>query len=240
VPASARAERYQDKPLRLSVIIPVYNERGTVAELLARVLAVEVDKQVIVVDDGSTDGTGEWLEEWRRGQPDWVLVRRHPRNAGKGAAVRTGLEEVAGECVIIQDGDLEYDPTDYTRLLRPIVEGRARVVYGSRFLGGNPEMFLTQRIGNVMLTRLTNLLYGASLTDMETCYKLFTREVVTGLTLTSDRFDLEPELTAKVIRAGLEIVEVPISYAGRPYEAGKKINWRDFVVAVWTLVRLRF
>jgi glycosyltransferase involved in cell wall biosynthesis len=149
------------------------------------------------------------------------------------------LREVTGDYVIIQDGDLEYDPSDYSKLLAPLVEGDTRVVYGSRFLGNNPRMFFSQRVGNVVLTMLTNLLYGASLTDMETCYKLFAREVVSGMTLTGNRFNVEPELTAKVLRKGLEIVEVPVSYVGRPYAEGKKINWRDFVSAVWTLLRLR-
>jgi glycosyltransferase involved in cell wall biosynthesis len=226
--------------LRLSIIIPVYNERTTIAEVLTRVLAVDGDKQLVIVDDGSSDGTAEWLDEWARTQPDWVLYRRHQRNRGKGAAVRTGLAEVTGEWVIIQDGDLEYDPRDYATLLSAALDGGAQVVYGSRFLGTNPTMFFTQRAGNVLLTRLTNLLYGASLTDMETCYKLFARAVVTGLPLTADRFDIEPELTAKVLRRGLGITEVPITYAGRAYAEGKKINWTDFVVAVWTLVRCRW
>ena len=225
--------------MRISIIIPVFNEQAVIAEVLARVLAVDLDKQVIVVDDGSTDGTSELLEEWGRRQPEWVTVRRHARNQGKGAAVRTGLAEVTGECVLIQDGDLEYDPRDYVRLLAPLVEGKARVVYGSRRLGNNPRMFFTQRVGNAALTWLTNLLYGASLTDMETCYKLFARDVVAGMTLTSNRFNVEPELTAKVLRQGLDILEVPIAYIGRTYADGKKINWRDFLSAVWTLIRLR-
>jgi len=226
--------------LRLSIIVPVYNERDSIADLLGRVMAVEVEKQLIVVDDGSTDGTSEWLEQWAPAQPDWVLCRQHPGNRGKGAAVRTALAEVTGDWVVIQDGDLEYDPQDYTKLLEVARSTPATVVYGSRFLAGNPGMFFTQRAGNVILTRLTNLLYGATITDMETCYKLFAREVVTGLSLTSDRFNIEPELTAKVLRAGHPIVEVPISYAGRAYAEGKKINWKDFVSAVWTLLRWRW
>ncbi len=225
--------------MQLSVIVPVYNECDTVAELLRRVLAVEVEKQVIVVDDGSSDGTAEWLTSWTRGRSEQIVICQHAQNRGKGAAVRTGLAEVTGEYVLIQDGDLEYNPEDYVRLLEPLTEGRAKVVYGSRFLGGAPRMFFTQRMSNVFLTRLTNVLYGASLTDMETCYKLFTSDVVTGFTLVSNRFDVEPELTAKVLRSGLEIEEVPITYAGRSYREGKKINWRDFVSAVWTLVRFR-
>lgn len=225
--------------MRLSIIVPVYNEAATIATVLSRVLAVDIDKQIVVVDDGSTDGTAEWLDAWTADQPDWVSVRHHPRNRGKGAAVRTGLATVTGDYVIIQDGDLEYDPRDYERLLAPLAEGRSQVVYGSRFLNGRPPMFFTQRLGNVFLTRLTNLLYGASLTDMETCYKLFAREVITAMPLTADRFDLEPELTARTLRQGLEIVELPIAYSGRSYVSGKKINWRDFLVAVWTLFRLR-
>ena len=226
--------------MRISIIIPVFNEQATIAEVLARVLAVDLDKQVIVVDDGSTDGTSELLEEWGKRQPDWVTVQRHAKNQGKGVAVRTGLAEVTGDCVIIQDGDLEYDPRDYSRLLAPLIEGQARVVFGSRLLGNNPRMFFAQRVGNVVLTWLTNLLYGASLTDMETCYKLFARDVVAGMTLTSDRFNVEPELTAKVLRQGLDIVEVPLAYTGRTYTDGKKINGRDFLSAVWTLIRFRF
>jgi glycosyltransferase involved in cell wall biosynthesis len=226
--------------LSLSIIVPVYNEQDTIIEVLTRVLAVEHDKQLVVVDDGSTDGTRERLDDWARTQPAWVTCCRHPQNRGKGAAVRTGLTHVTGKWVIIQDGDLEYAPQDYTRLLVPVVEGRAQVVYGSRFLGNNPRMFFTQRAGNVILTRLTNLLYGSSLTDMETCYKLFARDIVTAMTLTSERFNIEPELTAKALRQQLEIVEVPVAYVGRRYDEGKKINWRDFVSAVWTLVRLRF
>ena len=226
--------------MRISVIIPVFNERATIAEVLARVLAVDLDKQIIVVDDGSTDGTAELIEEWGRNQPDWVTVRRHAKNQGKGGAVRTGLAEVSGECVIIQDGDLEYDPQDYPRLMARLGAGEAQVVYGSRLLGNTPRMFFTQRVGNVILTWLTNVLYGSSLTDMETCYKLFARDVVAGMSLTSNRFNVEPELTAKVLRQGIDIVEVPIAYTGRTYTDGKKINWRDFLSAVWTLVRLRF
>ena len=226
--------------MRLSVIIPVYNERRWIPEVLARVLAVDVDKQVVVVDDGSTDGTSEWLDAWRVGQPDWITVLRHPCNRGKAAAVRTGLAQASGDCVIIQDGDLEYDPGDYRRLLQPLAEGRCRVVYGSRFLGNRPRMFFMQRLGNRVLTWLTNRLYGASLTDMETCYKLIARDAMASIALESDGFDLEPELTAKVLRQGLKIVEVPIAYAGRTYAEGKKIGWRDFVSSAWMLVRLRF
>ena len=226
--------------MRLSVVVPVYDELTTIATLLDRVVAVEVVGQLVIVDDGSTDGTREWLESWAVDQPAWVTLCRHSTNRGKGAAVRTGLTHVTGDCVIIQDGDLEYDPRDYTRLLQPLVEGRSQVVYGSRFLNQRPTMFAGQWLGNLLLTWMTNRLYGAALTDMETCYKLFARDVLDGLTVTANRFDLEPELTAKVLRRGLKIVEVPISYAGRAYAEGKKIDWRDFLAAVWTLVRCRF
>ena len=228
-------------PLQLSIIVPVYNEASTIAEVLSRVLEIELDldRQIVVVDDGSTDGTREWLDAWVEDQPDWVRVEHHAGNRGKGAALRTGFAKATGDYVIIQDGDLEYDPRDYPRMLTPLLEGRARVVYGSRFLGARPPMFFTQRMGNVFLTKLTNLLYGASITDMETCYKLFAREVIQQLPLAADRFDIEPEMTARVLRQGIEIVEVPISYSGRSYVSGKKINWRDFIVAVRTLVRLR-
>ena len=225
--------------MRLSIIIPVYNERATIAEVLARVQAVELDTEVIVVDDASTDGTTEWLDEWARRQPDRIAVHRHDQNRGKGAAIRTGLETVTGDYVIIQDADLEYDPSDYVRLLAPLLDGRGRVVYGSRFLRGQHGMFFTQWAGNAALTKLTNLLFGSSLTDMETCYKIFARDVLDDLNLVSNRFNIEPELTAKVLKQGLEIIEVPISYTGRSYSTGKKINWRDFVSAVWTLLRLR-
>ena len=240
--AMPEAERSDQETagVQLSVIIPVYNERRWLPELLARVLAVDVDKQVVVVDDGSTDGTAEWLEAWRRGQPDWVAVIRHPSNRGKAAAVRTGLARATGACVIIQDGDLEYDPNDYRRLLRPFAEGACQVVYGSRFRGSRPRMFFLQRLANVLLTGLTNRLYGASLTDMETCYKLIAREVIAGLGIESNGFDIEPELTAKVLRKGLAIAEVPISYSPRTYAEGKKIGWRALVSSAWTLVRLRF
>ena len=225
--------------MRLSIIIPVYNERATIAEVLTRVQAVELDTDVVIVDDASTDGTSEWLKEWVTRQSGDVILRRHNRNQGKGAAIRTGLATVTGDYVVIQDGDLEYDPNDYVRLLAPLLAGQGKVVYGSRLLGGQQGMVFTQWAGNATLTKLTNLLFRASLTDMETCYKMFARDVIDGLHLTSNRFNIEPELTAKVLKQGLGIIEVPISYTGRSYSKGKKINWRDFISAVWTLLRLR-
>ena len=226
--------------MQLSVIIPVYNERRWIAEVLARVLAVDVDKQVVVVDDGSTDGTAEWLAEWQAGQPDWVTVLRHSSNQGKAAAVRTGLARVTGACVLLQDGDLEYDPNDYRRLLQPFTEGAGRVVYGTRLPANRPRMFFRQWLGNVVLTGLANRLYGASLTDLMTCYKLFDRDVIAGIDIEADGFNIDPELTAKVLRNGQRIVEVPVSYAPRTYAEGKKMRASSLVSVAWTLVRHRF
>lgn len=225
--------------MRLSIIIPVYNERATITEVLARVQAVDLKTEIVVVDDASNDGTTEWLKEWVTQQSEGVTLCHHERNRGKGAAIRTGLQKITGDYVIIQDGDLEYDPNDYVRLLAPLLNGQSRVVYGSRFLGGQHGMFFTQWAGNASLTKLTNLLFRSSLTDMETCYKIFDKTLICSLNLTSNRFDIEPELTAKVLKQGLKIIEVPISYTGRSYSKGKKINWRDFVSAIWTLLRLR-
>jgi len=225
--------------MRLSIIIPVYNERATITEVLARVQAVDLKTEIVVVDDASNDGTAEWLKDWVTQQSKEVTLCHHERNRGKGAAIRTGLQEITGDYVIIQDGDLEYDPNDYVRLLEPLLNGQSRVVYGSRFLGGQHGMFFTQWAGNASLTKLTNLLFRSSLTDMETCYKIFDKNLICSLNLTSNRFDIEPELTAKVLKQGLKIIEVPISYTGRSYSKGKKINWRDFVSAIWTLLRLR-
>ena len=227
--------------MQLSVIIPVYNERRWIAEVLARVLAVDVDKQVVVVDDGSTDGTAEWLAEWQAGQPEWITVLRHPSNRGKAAAVRTGLARATGACVLLQDGDLEYDPNDYRRLLQPFAEGAGQVVYGTRLPSQcRKHMFFRHWLGNVVLTGLTNRLYGASLTDLMTCYKLFARDVIAGFDIESDGFDIEPELTARVLRKGLRIVEVPVSYAPRTYAEGKKMRALSLVSVAWTLIRLRF
>ena len=226
--------------MQLSVIIPVYNERRWIPELLAQVLAVDLDKQVVVVDDGSTDGTAEWLSEWQAGQPEWITVLRHPSNRGKAGAVRTGLARATGACVLIQDGDLEYDPNDYRRLLQPFAEGAGQVVYGTRLPAHRPRMFFRQWLGNVVLTGLTNRLFGTSLTDLMTCYKLFARDVIAGIDIESDGFNIEPELTAKVLRQGLRIVEVPVSYAPRTYAEGKKLRAPTLMSAAWTLVRLRF
>ncbi len=212
--------------MRLSVVIPVYNERPTIAECLSRVRAVALDKEIIVVDDASTDGTVEYLASL---PPDPGLkILRQPENRGKGAAVCRGFAEATGDVIVIQDADLEYDPQDYLKLLEPIREGRADVVYGSRFLGW-PRRVLRFRhqLANRFLTLLSNLTTDLNLTDMETCYKMMTREVAQSLRLRSERFGIEPEITAKIARLGYRVYEVPVSYHGRDYWEGKKIGWRD-------------
>ncbi len=224
---------------KLSVIIPVFNERNTVAEIVRRMRSVElpVEREFVIVDDGSDDGTRDVLTQLR---DSTVRVVAHGVNRGKGAAIRTGLENVSGDVVLVQDADLEYDPEDWPKLLAPVLKGRARVVYGSRFTGERRNMLFLHWVGNRFLAFVTNVLYNSTLSDMETCYKLFERDVLDGIKLRADRFDFEPEFTAKVLRRGIRIYEVPISYAGRePYE-GKKITWRDGVIALWTLVKYRF
>ena len=223
----------------LSVIVPVFNERGTVAEIIRRVRAVEVplSVEVIVVDDGSSDGTDKVLAAL---SDSTVRVVSHDRNQGKGAAIRTGLGVARGDLVLIQDADLEYDPDDWPKLLDPILKGKASVVYGSRFTGERKNMLLLHWVGNRFLSLVTNLLYQSTLSDIETCYMLFDRRVIEGLVLVSNRFDFEPEITAKVLRRGYRIYEVPISYAGREMDEGKKITWRDGFAAVKALVKFRF
>lgn len=223
----------------LTVVMPVYNERVTVAEIIRRVRAADVplDLEVVVVDDGSSDGTDQILSAI---EDSTVRVVTHPVNRGKGAAVRTGIERARGDVVLIQDADLEYDPEDWPGLLDPILKGKAHVVYGSRFTGARKNMLLTHWIGNRFLSLVTNLLYATTLSDMETCYKVFDRRVLEGITIRSDRFDFEPEITAKVLRRGFRIFEVPISYAGREPEEGKKITWRDGFAALRALVKYRF
>ncbi|MEZ4520464.1 MAG: glycosyltransferase family 2 protein [Thermomicrobiales bacterium] len=221
----------------LSVIIPVYNERQTVSELLERVRAVDIPKEIILVDDDSDDGTWEILTE--EAKRDGTRLFRHKQNLGKGGAVRTGLQQVRGDIVLIQDADLEYDPRDYPTLLRPIVEGRARAVYGSRFLGEHKAMLFWHAVGNKALTLVTNMLYDSTLTDMETCYKVFTRSIADGLNIQQRRWGIDPEITAKILRQGVRIYEVPIAYNGREMWEGKKISWRDGFVVLWTLLRYR-
>jgi glycosyltransferase involved in cell wall biosynthesis len=223
----------------LSVIVPVFNERATVVEIVRRMRAVElpVEREIVVVDDGSDDGTGAVLTQLR---DSTVRVVKHAQNRGKGAAIRTGLESSSGDLVLVQDADLEYDPEDWPRLLAPVLKGRARVVYGSRFTGERRNLLFLHWVGNRFLSLVTNVLYNSTLSDMETCYKLFDRRVLDGVRLRADRFDFEPEFTAKVLRRGIRIYEVPISYAGREPNEGKKITWYDGVIALWTLVKYRF
>jgi len=230
-------------PDKLSVIIPVYNERGTLEEVLARVARAPMEKEVVVVDDGSDDGSREILERLSQdaGPSDRVRVFFHDRNQGKGAAVRTGIAQATGDWILIQDADLEYDPQDYPVLLAPLLEGRADVVYGSRFLGGaHRTRYLQHYLANRFLTFVSNRMTGLKLSDMETGYKVFRRDVLDGIRLRSNRFEFEPEITAKVARRGYRIFEVPISYNSRSYQEGKKITWIDGVKALWALFRYRF
>ena len=223
----------------LTVITPVFNERTTVAEVIRRMRAVELPLvlQIIAVDDGSSDGSDKVLGAL---EDSTVRVIRHKVNQGKGAAIRTGLAEARGDLILIQDADLEYDPNDWPRLLDPILRGKARVVYGSRFTGERKNMLPLHWMGNRFLSLVTNVLYSSTLSDMETCYKLFDAQVLEGLTIVSNRFDFEPEITAKVLRRGHRIYEVPISYAGREPHEGKKITWRDGFDALKALVKFRF
>ena len=224
--------------MKLSVIMPVYNEKDTIREILSQVRAVGLANEIIVVDDFSTDGTREILqEEAQKGDLTLVL---HDHNQGKGAAVRSGLERFTGDIVIIQDADLEYDPRDYPTLIRPIVEGRIKVVYGSRFIGPRKDMLFTHWIGNQFLTVLTNILFDTTLSDMETCYKVLRADVAKGLNIKSNRWGIDPEITAKVLKRRNRIFEVPISYYGREFYEGKKISWRDGFVVLWTLIKYRF
>ena len=226
--------------MRLSVVIPVYNEVGTIKEIVSRVQAVDLEKEIIIVDDGSTDGTRELLQEITLSHEN-VRVLYHDRNQGKGAALRTGFEGATGGIVIIQDADLEYDPREYPVLLEPILDGRADIVYGSRFLGGpHRVLFFWHYLGNKFLTLLSNVLTNLNLSDMETCYKVFRREVLSDIELKSNRFGFEPEFTAKVAKKGFRIYETPISYSGRTYAEGKKIGWKDGVKAIVAIIWFRF
>lgn len=226
--------------LKISIVIPLYNERDTILEVLRRVKLQEDIHEIIVVDDGSTDGTRQVLAQEVEGRNDEVLVEYLPYNTGKGAALRRGLLRVTGDAVIIQDADLEYDPRDYSRLLEPIRDGRADVVYGSRFKGDSGRvLFFWHSVGNKFLTLLSNLLTNLNFTDIETGYKAFRTEVIQGMNLRSDRFGFEPEFTAKIAKAGWRIYEVPISYSGRDYSEGKKITWRDGLLALFQIIWYR-
>ena len=222
----------------LSVVMPCFNESETIEEIIRRVLAVPVRIQLIVVDDGSSDGTRDILARLER-ELGFTLVLQ-PHNQGKGAALRRGFEEVRGDIVVIQDADLEYSPEEFPSLIELIAEGRADVVYGSRFLGRHRVFLFTHYLGNRLLTLVTNVLYNTMLTDMETCYKVMRTEVLRSMSLHSDGFGIEPELTAKIFKRAYRVYELPITYDGRGYEEGKKITWRDGVVALWILVKYRF
>ena len=222
----------------LSVVMPVYNERATIEEIIGRVLSVPIRIQLIVVDDGSKDGTRDILSALQV-KHGFTLIFQE-RNQGKGAALRRGFAEASGDLVVIQDADLEYSPEELPDLIALICQGRADVVYGSRFLGRHRVFLFTHYLGNRLLTAITNVLYNTMLSDMETCYKVMRLEVLKSMTLRSDSFGIEPELTAKIFKRGYRVYEVPITYDGRGYEEGKKITWRDGLVALWVLIKYRF
>jgi glycosyltransferase involved in cell wall biosynthesis len=223
--------------MKLSIVIPAYNEFGTIREILSRVNAVPLEKEIVVVDDCSTDGTGEVLrEEAAAGR---CLLVRHDRNRGKGAALQTGFSAATGDIILIQDADLEYNPLEYPNLLKPILDGRADVVYGSRFIGSGEKrvLFFWHSIGNQFLTILSNMFTNLNLSDMETCYKVFRREVLAKIRIEENRFGFEPEITAKVAKLGCRIYEVGIAYSGRTYAEGKKIDWKDGMRAIYCILK---
>ena len=222
--------------IKVSIVIPVFNERPTLMKILDIVESLPLNKELVIVDDGSTDGSRDVLESL---PPERARVIFHETNMGKGAAIRSAIPATAGDVIVIQDADLEYDPQDLVKLLKPIHEGKADIVYGSRFTGERKNMFFWHWVGNRFLTLMTNILYDTTLSDMETCYKMFKADVLKGLQLKSMRFEIEVEMTAKVLKSGHRIYEVPISYAGREFHEGKKITWRDGVTALFNLIRYR-
>jgi len=224
--------------VKLSIVIPAYNEKNTIKEVIERVRATPYDKEIIIVDDGSIDGSREILKEIEN-NPD-LKIFYHEKNTGKGAALRTGFRYVTGDIVIIQDADLEYDPVEYGNLIKPILDGKADVVYGSRFLGGpHRVLYYWHSVANRILTTFSNIMTNLNLTDMETCYKVFNREVLQNISIKSNRFGVEPEITAKVARLDARVYEIPISYSGRKYSEGKKIGWKDAVSAFFFIVKFK-
>jgi glycosyltransferase involved in cell wall biosynthesis len=224
--------------MKLSVVTPVYDEKATLRQAVERILSVPIDIELICIDDGSRDGSREILAALQLQHPQ-IKVLLQPRNLGKGAALRRGIQEATGDFVLIQDADLEYDPKDYPLLLEPLIQGKADVVYGSRFMGGAPHrvLYFWHSVGNKVLTLLSNCLTNINLSDMETCYKVFRREIIQAIPLEENRFGFEPEVTVKVAKRRLRIYEVGISYQGRTYEEGKKIGWKDGVRALWVLLK---
>jgi len=222
--------------MKLSIIIPVYNESQTIGEIIRQVKAVKgFEKEIIVVDDGSNDGTAEILKRIKD-----IKVINHKQNQGKGTAIKTGITAASSDYLLVQDADLEYDPQDIPSMIEPIRRGKAEVVYGSRFTGQRRNMFFWHWMGNQLLTLITNILYNTTLSDMETCYKLMPTKLAKSLNLNAKHFEFEPEVTAKILKKGIRIWEVPISYAGREYRDGKKISWKDAIPALWTLIKFRF
>lgn len=227
--------------MKLSIVIPVYNEKATLAEIVRRVQATPYEKELIIVDDASTDGSRDILQQLAV-EADNIRAFYHDRNQGKGAALRTGFSKVSGDIVIIQDADLEYNPIDYPDLLAPIEKGLADVVFGSRLIGAAPHrvLFFWHYVGNKVVTTISNMMTNLNLTDMETCYKVFKAEIINDIKIRSERFGVEPELTAKIARKRCRVYEVPISYDGRDYSEGKKITWRDGIAALYYIIRFRF
>jgi glycosyltransferase involved in cell wall biosynthesis len=227
--------------VKLSIIVPVYNEKNTIKEILRRLRLVDlgndIDKEIIVVDDGSTDGTSDIL---KMEEDSSVRIIKHPANKGKGSAVRTGFNQSSGDLIVIQDADLEYDPEELPKLLKPVLSGKAEVVYGSRFTGERRNMLFWHYLGNRVLSLVTDVLYNTTISDMETGYKLFTAQALKDIKIKARGFEFEPEITAKILKKGIRIYEVPISYTGREYQEGKKITWKDGFGALWALIKYRF
>jgi len=224
----------------LSVVIPVYNEKNSISQIIKKVESVkDINKEIIIVDDGSTDGTVEILKDLQNKNPSLKIYFKQ-KNRGKGHTLKVGFSHSKGDYVIVQDADLEYEPSEYYKLIRALKEYNVDVVYGSRFSGNYQDMTNLHYYGNKFLTLVTNIFFGVMLTDMETCYKLIPGDFVRGINLKSERFDFEPEITAKILKSGLKIKEVPISYKGRPFSEGKKITWRDGISALYTLIKYKF